>query len=79
MHNNSLQDLHYNLTKWHSLQLFTLNGNDLICDCDLYKIAQDLTQEIKREKDGPLCINPMTDGSMMIYSLTEEACEFEVI
>ncbi|CAG9773729.1 unnamed protein product [Ceutorhynchus assimilis] len=77
LHNNSLKDLHYNLTNWPTLRVFSLNDNDLICDCDLYNISQHLRPQIKQNGDGPYCINPMTDASMMIYRLTEEACDYE--
>ncbi|KAL1494145.1 hypothetical protein ABEB36_009790 [Hypothenemus hampei] len=77
LNNNSLEDLHYNLTKWSALRFFTLNDNELYCDCDLYEISRDLRLEIKRSRDGPYCINPTNDTSIMIYDLTEEACEFE--
>ncbi|XP_066140178.1 leucine-rich repeat-containing protein 70-like [Euwallacea fornicatus] len=77
IHNNSLVDLHYNLTNWSSLKLLNLKGNDLYCDCDLYKISQDLKPEIKVDKDGPICINPVNETSMMIYELTEETCTFK--
>ncbi|ENN74884.1 leucine-rich repeat and immunoglobulin-like domain-containing nogo receptor-interacting protein 3 isoform X2 [Dendroctonus ponderosae] len=77
LHSNSLQDLHYNLTNWSALRLFTLKDNSLFCDCDLYEISQALSSEIKMDKDGPFCINPITDVSMMIYNLTEEACSFD--
>ncbi|XP_066261719.1 chondroadherin-like isoform X2 [Euwallacea similis] len=77
IHNNSLVDLHYSLTNWSSLKLLNLKGNDLYCDCDLYKISQDLKAEIKVDKDGPICINPINETTMMIYDLTEEACKFQ--
>lgn len=77
IHNNSLRELHYNLTKWSALRILTLTGNEFDCDCDLYNIAQDLSEDIRRDKDGPLCINPMNDRSLMIYSLTSEVCDFQ--
>ncbi|XP_050300531.1 tsukushi-like [Anthonomus grandis grandis] len=76
LHNNSLQDLHYNLTKWSSLRVFTLTGNDLVCDCDLYKISLDLSKDIKENRDGPYCINPSNDQSESIYELGQLACEY---
>lgn len=77
INDNSLQDLHYNLTRWTSLKSFKMNGNDLYCDCNLYQIAQDLTEQIKANKDGPVCLNPINDISMMVYNLTQESCLYK--
>ncbi|XP_060522372.1 chondroadherin-like isoform X2 [Cylas formicarius] len=74
LHNNSLRDLDFNLTHWTSLRLFTLDNNPLICDCDLFAIGQQLSWEITREKDGPLCLDPVTGQSKEVYHLKDDVC-----
>lgn len=74
---NALNDLNYNLTKWSNLKLVNMSGNDFFCGCNMYNIAKDLKEDVKRDKDGPVCVNLVSGQSMMIYELTEEACEYQ--
>ncbi|GJQ82223.1 hypothetical protein Trydic_g19426 [Trypoxylus dichotomus] len=72
--NTKLSTLLPDILDWSELEVLDLSDNQLFCDCNLYNISQQLSDDIKRERDGPYCKDIRTTISYEIFSLTSSIC-----
>lgn len=72
--NTRLPTLLPDILNWSELEVLDLNYNEFYCDCNLYNISQQLSEDIKRDQNGPYCKDVRTSFSLEIYTLTNDIC-----
>lgn len=54
--------------------MLNIRENSFICTCNLYEIAQNLSESIKLDRDEPFCLNQRTLQRNEIYNLQKDIC-----
>ncbi|XP_022900330.2 chondroadherin [Onthophagus taurus] len=73
--NTKINTLTVDILNWGELNVLELSHNQLYCDCNLYNISLLISQDIKRNKNGPYCRDIRGMRSLEVYNLTDEVCK----
>lgn len=74
MSGNRLVALPTKMVYWPQLEILDLRDNSLVCSCDLYEIAKNVSEVVKRDRNGPYCHDKRTSLTTEIYELQNDVC-----
>lgn len=76
INDDNLKTMSLKLLPWKQLRIIDARNNQLVCNCDLFQISQQLPNFLKTGVNVPHCLDPRTYFSLELTMLTNETCSY---